>query len=391
MQNIYLRRRSFMKIFSLSLMSATKSVSLFAGDESTPGELLVYIGTFTTGKSKGIYIYRMDLKTGALHYVNTVKGASPAFLAIHPNRKYLYSVNELNEYEGKSGGSVSAFRIDAKTGDLVFINRQPSFGSSPCYLSLDKSGGYVYVANYDSGSLSVFPVKKDGGLGDVTDVVQHTGSGSNPQRQEGPHAHCINPDPDGNYILAADLGLDKLMIYKQDVTGKLVPNRTPWYKTGDGFGPRHFAFHPNGRYVFLIHELGNSITSLAYNSKDGILTKIQTVSTLPSDYKGQNDCADIHVSPDGRFVYGSNRGHDSIAIFAVDEETGKLDSIGFEPTMGRTPRNFAIDPTGSYLLAANQNSDNIVVFKIDRKSGKPGPTGVSINVPNPVCVKFYSK
>jgi len=392
MYNFYLQRRSFMKIFSLSLLSFVKSKSLFAADGATAKEMLVYIGTFTKGKSKGIYIYRLDMETGELHFVKTVKAASPAFLAIHPNRKYLYAVNELNEYEGKPGGAVSAFSINAKTGNLTLINQQPSFGPSPCHLSLDRSGKFVFVANYGGGNLSVFPVNKDGSLGEATDMVQHTGSGANKNRQAGPHAHSINPDPAGNYAIAADLGIDKLLIYKPDYkTGKLIPNKTPWIKTRDGAGPRHFTFHPNGKFAFLINELDSTMVAYAYNAKDGTLKEIQTVSTLPRDFKGKNSCADIHVSPDGRFVYGSNRGHDSIVLFALDEKTGNLTLVGHEKTQGRTPRNFGIDPTGTFLLAANQNSDNIVVFRIDRKSGKPEPTGKSIEVPNPVCVKFYTK
>jgi len=392
MDNFYLRRRSFIKIFSLSLLCSVKSISQFAGFNSTSKELLAYIGTFTNGKSEGIYIYRMDIKTGDLHFVKTVKATSPAFLAIHPNDKFLYAVNEVKKFKGKPGGAVSAFMIDSKTGDLTFINQQPSFGGSPCYLSIDKSGKYVFVANYGGGNLSVFPVQKDGSLGDATDIVQHNGSGVNKERQEGPHAHSINPDPAGNYAFAADLGIDKMMIYKPDQkTGKLIPNHTPWVKTRDGAGPRHFTFHPNGKFAFLINELDNSIISYSYDAKNGVLDEIQTVSTLPQDFSGQSSCADIHVSPDGRFVYGSNRGHDSIVIFAIDEKTGKLTLVGFEPTLGHTPRNFALDPTGTYLLAANQKSDNIVVFKIDRQTGKLEPTGQSINVPNPVCVKFYAK
>ena len=207
MDNFYLRRRSFIKIFSLSLLFSVKSISQFAGVDSTSRELLVYIGTFTNGKSEGIYIYRMDIKTGDLHFVKTVKAVSPAFLAIHPNDKFLYAVNEVKKFKGKPGGAVSAFMIDSKTGDLTFINQQPSFGSSPCYLSIDKSGKYVFVANYGGGNLSVFPVQKDGSLGDATDIVQHNGSGVNKKRQEGPHAHSINPDPAGNYVFAADLGI----------------------------------------------------------------------------------------------------------------------------------------------------------------------------------------
>ncbi|MBN2410559.1 lactonase family protein [candidate division KSB1 bacterium] len=391
MQNLYLRRRSFFKMFSLSMFCAFNTGFPLAGKESAK-ELTVYIGTYTNGGSEGIYIYSLDLSSGNLKYISAAKSADPSYLTLHPNKKFLYAVNELKEYNGKPGGAVSAFSINPKTGGLTLINQQPSCGVYPCYLGLDKSGKYVYVANYGSGNLAVLPVLKDGSLGEPSDTIQHFGKGINSENQEGPHAHCIDSDPDGNFILAADLGIDKLMIYKPDYkTDGLVSNQTPWIKIRDGAGPRHFCFHPNGKFLFLINELNSTMVSFAYDAQNGVLKEIQTVSTLPGDYSGHNSCADIHVSPDGRFVYGSNRGHDSIVIFAIDNKTGKLDLIGFEPTMGRTPRNFAIDPTGSYLLAANQNSNNIVVFKIDNSSGKPEPTGVSVNIPNPVCVKFYAK
>ena len=357
-------------------------------------EILVYVGTYTQpGKSEGIYVYRLDPATGALTFGSKATGlTNPSFLAIHPNHHFLYAVNEVGEFGGKPSGAVSAFSIDPKTGALTYLNQQPSQGTGPCHLSVDKTGKFVLVANYGGGSASVVPIQADGRLAEPTDFVQHRGTSVNPQRQEGPHAHSINLDPANRYAFVADLGLDKIMIYQLDLAhGKLKPGEQPWAQVKGGEGPRHFAFHPSAKYAYVINEMGNTITAFAYDAAHGKLTELQTVSTLPSDFKGTSYCADIHVLPSGKFVYGSNRGHDSIVIFKIDEGTGKLSYVGHEPTHGKTPRNFGIDPTGNFLLAANQDSDTIVTFRIDQKTGKLTPTGQVTQVPMPVCLQMIRK
>jgi 6-phosphogluconolactonase len=256
-------------------------------------------------------------------------------------------------------------------------------------MSVDATGRFVLVANYGSGSVCVLPIGRDGGLGDAADVVQHQGSSVNPRRQQGPHAHSITLDAANRYAFAADLGIDKVMVYRLDTaSGKLIPNDPPWAQVKPGAGPRHFDFHPSGKYAYLINELDSTITAFAYDASRGIIREIQTVPTLPADFRGASTCADVHVSPSGKFLYGSNRGHDSIVIFRIDEATGRLSYVGHELTQGKTPRNFAIDPTGTFLLAANQNSDTIVTFRIDQQTGKLTPTGHVAEAPMPVCLKL---
>jgi len=361
-------------------------------------EMLVYIGTYTQGKSEGIYVYRMEKSTGALSFFSKATGVdNPSFLGIHPfaslkgrpQQRYLYAVNEVGEFAGKPSGAVSAFEIDSNTGELTYLNQQPSHGTGPCHLSVDMTGKFVLVANYGGGSVCVLPIQDDGKLGEATDFIQHQGSSVNPRRQEGPHAHSITLSPDNRYAFAADLGLDKIMIYQLDLTtGKLKPNDEPWAQVKAGAGPRHFDFHPNGKYAYLITELDNTIIAFTYDETNGMLKEIQTVPTLPEDFDGTSHCADIHVAPSGKFVYGSNRGHDSIVIFAIDESTGKLTYVGHELTQGENPRNFAIDPTGIFLLAANQSTDTIVTFQLDQQTGELLSTGHVAEVPQAVCLKI---
>jgi 6-phosphogluconolactonase len=352
-------------------------------------DMILYVGTYTRGKSEGIYIYRMNLTSGELKPVSIAKEiANPSYLAIDGSRKHLYSVNEVSEFSGIRTGAVTAFAIDQRTGELRKLNQQPSQGTSPCYITVDPSRKFVLVANYSSGSLAVLPIKSDGSLGESADVVQHQGSGKDPRRQEGPHAHCIVLDRAGKYAFAADLGIDKVMIYRFDAkTGKLAPNSQPFAQTKPGAGPRHFVIHPGGKFAYVINELDSSLTAFAYDNPSGALTELQTVSTLPEGFQGNNTCADLHVHPSGRFLYGSNRGHDSIVAFTIDERSGKLSYLAHEPTQGKTPRNFVIDPTGAFLLAANQNSDTITTFRIE-PAGKLKPAGPVTEVPTPVCLKL---
>jgi 6-phosphogluconolactonase len=385
-------RREFVGIGLAGAASLISAKKMKAQTDKKAKELLLYIGTYTsTGKSEGIYVYKFD-SAGNLSPLYTVKDvADPSFLTIEKERKYLFAVNELLEYEGKKSGAVSAFAIDQKTGNLQFLNRQPSLGGAPCFITTSENRKFVLVANYLGGNVSVYPVEKDGRLGASVDLVQHTGFGPNKDRQEAAHAHSITLDRNNRFAFAADLGIDKLMIYRfDDKTGKLKPNeKQPFYQTKAGAGPRHFSFHPNGKLAFLINELDLSITSLAYDENNGTLKEIQTVPTLPADASRDGaTCADIHVSPDGKYLYGSNRGHNSIVSYKVDEKTGRLEYLEHTPTGGKKPRNFAIDPSGKFLLVANQDSDNIVVFRVDETTGKLQPIGITAQVPAPVCLKF---
>jgi len=314
----------------------------------------------------------------------------PSFLALHPNGKYLYAVNELAKFNGEESGAVSAFSIDRKSGKLKLLNQVSSRGAGPCHISLDKTGKYVFVANYDSGTVAVFPVQSDGQLGKYTGYEKHIGSSVNKERQEGPHAHWIATSPDNRFLLTADLGIDKILISQFHLAdGAFTPNKpNSGVKLKSGAGPRHATFSPSGKFFYVASELNSTVTAYSYGAKDGTLHELQTVSTLPKDFSGANDVAEVAVHPSGKFLYVSNRGRDSIAVFAIDALKGKLTSVADIATQGKTPRNFAIDPTGKYLLAANQGSNDIVVFKIDPATGGLTLTGQVIDVPAPVNIAF---
>ncbi len=384
---------TFAAVGTLGLIAADSVCGQNASGEKGR-EMLVYIGTYTSGKSKseGIYIYKLNLDSGALTPYKTVKNViEPSYLAIDSSRKYLYAVNETVEYEGKKSGAVSRFAIDQKTGDLTFLNKQPSLGGAPCYITVADNEKFVLVANYVGGNAAVFPVEASGKLGASIDLKQNSGSGPNKDRQEAAHAHSINLDRKNKFAYLCDLGVDKIFIYEFDKkSGKLTPNRAQeFFAAKAGSGPRHLAFHKNGKFAYVINELASSITALAMNEDAGTLAEIQTVSTLPAGFKGTgNTCADIHVAPNGKFLYGSNRGHDSIAVYKIDEKTGALELVEHASTQGKTPRNFVIEPGGRFLLAANQNSDSVAVFRIDERSGKLAPIGKPISVPTPVCLKL---
>ena len=357
---------------------------------SADPSISVYIGTYTGEKSKGIYLSHFDTSSGKLTPPElAAETKSPSFLAIHPNKRFLYAVGEVSEFNGKKAGAVSAFEIETKDGHLRLLNQQPSGGTGPCHLSVDKTGKCVLAANYGSGSIAAFPIGADGKLGEAGTTIQHQGSSVNAQRQAGPHAHFITPDPANRFALVCDLGLDKVLVYKLDpAKASLVANDPPSASIKPGEGPRHLVFHPNGNYVYNINEMGSSLTVLGYNSRRGALNELQTVSTLPENSTTKNTCAEVQVHPTGKFVYGSNRGDDSIAVFSVDAKTGKLTLAQNQSTRGKTPRHFAIDPTGKWLLAENQASDNVVVFSIDPKSGHLTPADQEIKVGSPVCVVF---
>lgn len=357
---------------------------------ATEEDRFVYVGTYAPRDRKGIHVFTMDNSTGALHPVDAVSGLeNPSFLTIHPEGTYLYAVSECNETEGENSGAVSAFQIDRSKGTLEFLNQQLSGGPGPCHLSVDSTGSCAIVANYSGGSVSLLPIKQNGELEAAACTVQHTGSSVNPDRQTKPYAHSITPDPSNRYALAADLGTDQIVVYRLDSQEmRLLPDAVSNVSVQPGSGPRHLDFHPDGKHLYLINEIGNTVMGFTYDTKTGALSHIQTVSTLPESFGETSHTADIHVSPSGRFLYGSNRGHDSLAIFAIDQGTGLLNELGHQSTGGKTPRNFAIDPSGEYLLAANQDSDNIVSFRIDAEQGTLTPTGDVTDVPKPVCIKF---
>jgi 6-phosphogluconolactonase len=366
-----------------------------AGQVAAEKSLIVYFGTYTGEKSEGIYVSRLDLASGSLTPpVLAAAITSPSFLAVHPNQNYLYAVNEVGKFEGKESGSVSAFSIDAKTGTLTLLNQESSVGTGPAHLIVDPSGRNVLVANYGGGSIAALPVGADGRLKPSTAFVQHTGSSVNPQRQKQPHAHSINVDPGNRFAYTADLGLDKVLIYKFDAgKGTLVANDPPFAPVKPGAGPRHFAFHPKGRFAYVINEIDLTVTAFSADAAKGGLTEIQTVSSLPPGESMQKgfSTAEVQVHPSGRFLYGSNRGHNSLSVFSIDEKTGRLTYVENVPTQGSTPRGFGIDPTGAFLLAGNQRSDSVVVFRIDAKAGRLTPTGQTLTMGSPVCVKFVQK
>jgi 6-phosphogluconolactonase len=360
-------------------------------DAPPPRPIRAYVGTYTEGSaSKGIYLIELDLASGKLTSRGLAgEAVNPSFVALHPGRAFLYAVNEVGDFQGEKTGAVTAFAIDPDQGTLTTLNQQSSKGSGPCHLTVDRDGHHVLVANYGSGSVAVLPIGGDGRLAEASAAIQHAGKGTNPRRQEGPHAHSINLDGENHFAVAADLGLDRLFVYKFDPkAGTLQPNTPPYAEVEPGSGPRHFAFHPNGRHAYVINEMANTVNAFRYDPGRGILNKVQTIPTLPEGFQGTSHTAEVRVHPTGRFLYGSNRGHDSIAVFSLDPETGLLLAQGHTPTQGKTPRNFAIDPTGRYLLAANQGSDSIVVFRIDPNRGTLEPAGSSVEVPRPVCIAF---
>lgn len=353
-------------------------------------ESYLLAGTYTTGQSEGIYVFLFNSETGVSKPGGYVKTSNPSYLVVSPDEQFVYAVHEDAGNKGK-GGEISAFRFDKKTGQLSYINQQPTRGDHPCYVEIDKTGRWVIAGNYSSGSLSVLPVQPNGGLGEPVTTVSHEGSGVNKQRQDRPHVHCNVLSADNRYLFVPDLGIDKVMIYSFDAaSGALTAANPGFARSVDGSGPRHFVFHPNNQFAYLVEEL--SATVVAFGYENGSLTPIQRISILPPGDSVSASGADIHVSPDGKFLYASNRANaNSIAIFAADPGSGKLTAIGHQSTLGKTPRNFNFDPSARFLLAANQETDNIVVFRRDPVTGLLADTGHRINVGKPVCLKWISK
>ena len=358
-------RRQFLRAGGIGLLGAFAFRTHAWSNQSR----FLYVGTYTSGKSEGIYGYQMDAG-GKLTRVNSIKSSNPSFLAIDRTKRYLYAVNEVGEYAGKPGGGVSAYEIERGTGKLRLLNEQATQGADPCHLSVDNKKRALLVANYTGGNVTVLPLRSDGTLGMVMDAEQHEGS-SPKEQQKGPHAHCIILDRFERHALAADLGIDKVMIYRFDrATGKLTPAKQPFAELQSGAGPRHLTLHPSGKFLYVINELDSTMTAFRYNEANGTLIHIDTVSTLPSDFSGVSYCADVHVSPSGKFLYGSNRGHNSIVVFEIDPRTGKFKLVEHVSTEGNWPRNFTLDPSGRFLLVANQRSDNVVSL-LNRSAHRP--------------------
>ena len=350
--------------------------------------LWVYVGTYTKTPDAGINFFQFDLASGRLTKPAVVaKTPNPSFLALHPRRPLLYAIGEVSDFGPDKTGVVSAYAIQPKTGQLVLLNQQSTGGAETSHVSVDHSGQVVLVSNYGGGCVASLPIRPDGGLSPAATVDHHHGSSVHPTRQTRPLAHSIDVDPTNHFVLSANLGTDKVMIYRLNAAqGTLTPHQPAFAETPRGAGPRHLAFHPNGRFVYVINELNGTISVCHFDSSRGSLEPVQNISTLPGDFSGENTTAEIQVHPSGRFLYGSNRGHDSIAIFAIDTETGKLRSLGHQSTLGKAPRNFALDRSGRYLLAANQDTGSVVVFRVDPQTGLLQPTGASVAIPMPVCL-----
>jgi 6-phosphogluconolactonase len=380
-----MRRIALLMLLALPLAGLVR-----AQEPASSPRMRVYVGTYTGPVSKGIYRLDFNPASGALTSKALVaETTNPSFLAISPNKKFLYAANEVSKTQGNPTGMVSAFAINPKTGDLAPLNRQPSGGADPCYVVVDPTGKFVLVANYSGGSVEVLPIDEEGRLLQQTALVQHKGSSVDKGRQAGPHAHSIDLDASGKVAVSADLGLDKLMVYRFDPRdGELSPNFTPHASVAPGSGPRHFAFHPDGKHAYAINEMASTVTAFDYDAGHAKLAEVQTISTRSPGGKPGNSTAEILVHPSGKFVYGSNRGDDSLAIYSVEPASGTLKLAGHQSTGGKTPRNFGIDPTGRFLIAANQDSNTLVVFRIDRETGLLKQVGEPVAMPAPVCVKF---
>ncbi len=348
----------------------------------------VYVGTYQPAGKDGLFHLRFDPATGKLTVQSALSSVThPSFLALHPSGRYLYAVSEV---PGSADGEVCALSIDRASGDLTLLNRRPAHGRSTCHLTVDATGRYVIAANYWSPTIVMYPITPGGALGDTPAIARHEGSSVHPRQAE-PHPHSANIDPGNRFVYCPDLGIDKVMIYRLDAAaGTLTPNDPSHLPLAAGAGPRHFAFHPAVPCAYVLNEINATVTACTWSRSTGALEELQTVSTLPPGFAGSNACADIHIHPGGAFLYASNRGHDSLAIFRVDAASGRLTPAGHASTQGKTPRNFALDPIGTFLYAENQDSDTIVTFRIDTGTGALEPTGEVLQLPTPVCMTFAS-
>jgi 6-phosphogluconolactonase len=372
---------------------ASQREALSASTEQHQPSYFVYVGTYTAGDSKGIYGYRFDEGAGGLAPLGVAaEVVNPSFAATDPAHRHLYAVTEMiepgpNAY--KVNGYISSFSMDPRTGALTFLNKVSSGGGGPCHLVVDKMGKILFVANYGSGNVASFAIEGDGRIGAMTGLDQQRGQSVDPKRQKGPHAHAVVLSPDNRFLFVPDLGLDRILIYRIDEAKRtFAPSKPSYVSVKPGLGPRHFVFGVGGRFAYALCEMGSTVVAFSYHRASGKLTAVQAISTLPTDFSGEDNSAEIQVGPSGRFLYASNRGADSITVFKIDTGTGSLEKIQIVPTQGKTPRNFVIDPTGKYLLAANQDSNEIVVFTIDSDSGHLTPTGQVVHISSPVCVLF---
>lgn len=361
--------------------------------------IIVFAGTYTEPmsfiagevlKGKGIHAYNFDTESGTLSELCVNEDISnPSFFCFSPNREFLYCVNECQEFEGQPTGAVSAFRIEGDSGRLTLLNQQSSHGTDPCHVNVDRTGKYVFVTNYSSGSVSVYPINDDGSLGVASCVVQHEGRSVNPERQQGPHAHGVEISGDNRFVFVCDLGSDQLFVYEFDIeTGEIFPNgKQAAIAVQPGAGPRHLVMHPNSKFAYLLNELNSTMTALKYDAENGVFEEIDTLSTLPAGFRGKTTCAEVQISPDGKFLYGSNRGHNSVVTYRIEDD-GSIKIVGHEGTGGEVPRHFEIDPSGGFVAAANQDTGNIVMFKRCTATGELEPTGSVVEVGSPVCVRF---
>ncbi len=350
---------------------------------------IIYVGTFTERNSQGLYVFEFHKDSMKFDLLQTIPSLeSPSFLEIHPSGRYLYAVSRSSDSDGNGWGKVSAFRIDSLTGKLTFINEHSSYGKGPCHVSFDKTGNFAFVANYNDGNLVVYRVNEEGSVSDSLQLLQDTGKGVNPQRQEGPHVHSSKISPDNKFLYVADLGIDKVVIYNLNpVSGRLTPAATPFTEVEPGSGPRHMEIHPNRKYLFLAEELSSTTSAFRMDTLTGALTEIQRISSIPEDCDTVNTNADIHTDADGKHLYVSNRGDNSLVIYRINSETGNLSLIGFQSTLGDHPRNFLIDDADTLLFVADRYSDVIYAFKINPDLGTLDFTGLSLNVPGAVCIK----
>jgi 6-phosphogluconolactonase len=373
----------------MMIFAITTSLGTAPSSAVDPAKFWVFVGTSTgRGQSKGLYRMVLDTASGKLSEPSLAAELdNPSFLAVHPTHRYLFAVS--STFDRDQPGAVVSFALDSGTGELTKMNRQSAVGKGPCHLVVDAMGKNVLVANYDDGSVAVLPIGPDGKLGPASEFIRHAGKAFDPERQGGPHAHSINLDKANRFAVVADLGLDRVFVYKFDpIRGKLAPNDPPAARVKDRAGPRHFAFHPDGKHAYVINEIDCTVTAFEYDPDRGTLAEIQTVPTMPVAVEPRHSTAEVVVHPSGKFLYGSNRGHDTLAVFAIEPGTGRLKLVEHEPTGGKTPRNFAVDPTGSYVLAENMSSDTIVVLRVDPETGALDPTGQIVAVPSPCCVKF---
>lgn len=379
-----------MNQFLMRCLIATSIISVMCSTTSTTNaeDSLIFISAFAAGDEGAIHAYRLSSKTGQLTALHrTTDAEHPFFIAISPNQRFLYAIHAV-AFGGDEHEQVAAYEIEGSSGQLNLLNRQSSLGSASCYLHVDATGQTVLVANYSTGSVAALAVEANGALSKESSFIQHVGSSVDPARQKGPYAHCIVASPDNRFVFAADLGLDKILCYRLDPkTSTLSTNRQPFARTPPGVGPRHLTFHPNGKHLFAINELKNSVTRFDYDARTGTLIERQTIPTLPAKFDGTSHCADLKITPDGRFLYGTNRGHDSIAAYRIGDD-GQLVLIGIEPSLGKGPQNLAITRDGNLLLCANMPGNNVAVFRIDPRSGTLKSVGQPISIPKPSCIKL---